>query len=347
MKKAFQVFGVMSMLFIAWRLFSFYSNDHESDTVFQTKFNENYSVYALNLPKNPTFAGETMPLDMPDIAERLDRELLVNTYWQSQGLLFFKRANKFFPVIEPILKKYGIPEDFKYLPLIESGFENVVSPAGATGMWQIMKATGQQYGLEINGEVDERYNLEKSTEVACKLLLDAKEELGSWTLAAASYNMGLNGVKKQLERQEVNDYYDLLLNNETSRYVFRITAIKYIMNNPKDFGFNLRKKDLYKRIPTKKVKVDTAVASFPEFAKAQGINYKILKIHNPWLRESYLTNKSGKTYVIEIPKKGYYSKEEIETTEFDSTVTEVVIDSLPVVIDSVNTSTPLDTTKTE
>lgn len=351
MKKVFQVVGVMSLLFVVWKLFSFYSNEHESDTVFQTKFNENYSVYALNLPDNPTFAGEPMPLYLPDIAERLDRELLVNTYWQSQGLLFFKRANKYFPIIEPILKKHGIPEDFKYLPLIESGFENVVSPAGATGMWQIMKATGKQYGLEINGEVDERYHLEKSTEVACKLLLDAKEELGSWTLAAASYNMGLNGVKKQLARQQVDDYYDLLLNRETSRYVFRITAIKYIMSNPEGFGFNLRKKDLYSRIPTKTVKVDTAVTSFPEFARKQGINYKILKIHNPWLRESYLSNKIGKTYFIEIPKKGYYSKEEIENTSqtlTDTTSVETTIqDSSNITVDSTDTSTPTDTTTIE
>jgi len=267
-----------------------------------------YNVYALSVPTDLEFAGESMPLENPDILERMDRELLVNTYWQSNGLLMFKRAKKYFPVIEPILKKHGIPEDFKYLSVIESGLTNAVSPAGARGFWQIMKTTGRENGLEINSNVDERYNLEMATEVACKYLLKSKERFGSWTLAAAAYNAGNAGVARRLEDQNVSDYYDLLLGEETGRYVFRIVALKEILSNPSKYGFNFQEKDLYEMVPTYKVEVDTAVTDFPKFAEHFGINYKILKIHNPWLREKHLNNKSRKQYFIEIPEKGYYSK---------------------------------------
>ena len=265
-----------------------------------------YSIYALEVPMDLSFAGEAIPLENPDIYERMDRELLVNTYWQSNGLLMFKRAQKYFPIIEPILKKNNIPDDFKYLSVIESGLINVVSPAGASGLWQIMKNTGRENGLEINTNVDERYHLEKATQVACKYLKEAKTKFGSWTLAAASYNAGKAGIAKYLESQKVSNYYDLLLGEETSRYIFRIVALKEILNNPTKYGFNFTKDDLYSNIPTYEVTVDTAVTDFTVFAKRFGINYKILKIHNPWLRESHLNNKSGKLYRIKIPKEGYY-----------------------------------------
>ncbi len=281
--------------------------DAPSDHNLEKKIINDYNVYALNVPSNLDFAGEAMPLENPDIFERMDRELLVNTYWQSNGLLMFKRANKYFPIIEPILEKYGVPNDFKYLAVIESGLQNVTSPAGAKGFWQIMRTTGQENGLEINTNVDERYNLELATEVACKYLLTAKERFGSWTLAAASYNAGMAGISRRLEEQGVNDYYDLLLGEETGRYIFRIVALKEILNNPDKYGFNFRYKDLYNNIPTFKVEVDTAVTDFVEFADRFGINYKILKLHNPWLREQHLNNKSRKKYFIEIPKEGYYS----------------------------------------
>jgi len=266
-----------------------------------------YKVYAISIPENLNFANETVPLEDPDIYERMDRELLVNTYWQSNGLLLFKRASKYFPIIEPILEKYGVPEDFKYLALAESGLTNAVSPAGARGVWQIMKATGKENGLEINDNVDERYHLEKATEVACKYLLEAKEEFGSWTLAAAAYNAGKAGISRRLKEQNVDGYYDLLLGEETGRYVFRIVALKEILSHPKKYGFNFSKEDLYQKVPTFKVEVDTAVTDLTAFAKKFEINYKILKIHNPWLRESHLNNKSRKKYTIEIPEKGYYS----------------------------------------
>ena len=272
----------------------------------EAKINNGYNVYALEVPMDLNFAAEPLPLHNPDIYERMDRELLVNTYWQSNGLLMFKRAEKFFPVIEPILKKNGIPEDFKYLSVIESGLTNAVSPAGARGFWQIMKTTGRENGLEINSNVDERYHLEKATEVACKYLKEAKERFGSWTLAAASYNAGKAGISRRLKEQNVDDYYDLLLGEETGRYMFRIVALKEIFSNPAKYGFNFKKDDLYTYVPTKKVKVDTAVTDFTKFAEDFGINYKILKIHNPWLREPHLNNKSRKLYEINIPKEGYY-----------------------------------------
>jgi len=288
-------------------LLIFAVQDAPSDDNLEKKMINDYNVYALNIPENLDFSGEAMPLNNPDILERMDRELLVNTYWQSNGLLMFKRANKYFPVIEPILAKNGIPDDFKYLAVIESGLTNEVSPANARGFWQIMKATGKENGLEINTNVDERYHLEKATEAACKYLLEAKEKFGTWTLAAAAYNAGITGISRRLNSQSVTNYYDLLLGEETGRYIFRIVALKEILNNPDKYGFNFRYKDLYNSIPTYTVSVDTVVTDFIAFSKQFGINYKILKLHNPWLREAHLNNKSRKEYLIEIPKDGYYS----------------------------------------
>lgn len=273
----------------------------------QKKMVKEYNVYALPMPGDLDFAGEPVPVESPDIYERMDRELLVNTYWQSNALLLMKRANKYFPIIEPILAEYGVPDDFKYLAVIESGLTHAVSPAGARGFWQIMESTGKEYGLEINDNVDERYNIEKSTRVAAEYLLKSKERFGSWTLAAAAYNAGNYGISRQQERQDVQDYYDLLLGEETGRYVFRILALKEIMNDPRKYGFNFREKDLYQEVPVYSVKVDTAISDFSRFAKKFDVNYKILKIHNPWLREAHLNNKSRKEYLIELPEKGYYS----------------------------------------
>ncbi|MFV0540770.1 MAG: lytic transglycosylase domain-containing protein [Aestuariibaculum sp.] len=287
-------------------LFVYAFQDAPTDENFEKKIINDYNIYALQVPKDLNFSGEGMPLSNPDILERMDRELLVNTYWQSNGLLMFKRANKYFPIIEPILKKNGVPDDFKYLAVIESGLTNAVSPAGARGIWQIMPATARENGLEVNSNVDERYHLEKATEVACKYLLRSKKQFGSWTLAAAAYNAGNAGVSKRLKEQNVSNYYDLLLGEETGRYIFRIVALKEILGNPSKYGFNFREKDLYQYVPTYKVEVDTAVANFTQFAEKFGINYKILKIHNPWLREPKLNNKSRKLYHIEIPREGYY-----------------------------------------
>ncbi len=251
------------------------------------------------------FAGEKTPLHIYDVKERMDRELLINVNLHSSTILIIKRANKAFPIIEPILAKYNVPDDFKYLAVIESSLLNAVSSAGARGVWQFMPETAREKGMEVTESVDERYHLEKSTEAACKYLLSAKEKFGSWTLAAASYNGGMNGITKQIEFQQVNNYYDLLLNEETSRYVFRILALKEIMKNPKLYGFELQPKDLYENLPTKKIEVDSTISDLAIFAKNQGINYKILKYHNPWLRDKKLDNPKKKVYQIEIPLKGY------------------------------------------
>ncbi|NJX16232.1 lytic transglycosylase domain-containing protein [Tamlana crocina] len=302
-QKALALVGLLSLC----ALFVYALQDAPTDENFEKKLINDYNVYALQIPEDLNFAGEPVPIENPDILERIDRELLVNTYWQSNGLLMFKRAKKYFPLIEPILAKHGVPDDFKYLAVIESGLTNAVSPAGARGMWQIMPATGRENGLEVNSNVDERYHLEKATEVACKYLLKAKEDLGSWTLAAAAYNAGNAGVSRRLREQNVNDYYDLLLGEETGRYVFRIVALKEILSNPTKYGFNFREKDLYKQVPTYQVEVDTAVTDFTKFAEQFGINYKLLKIHNPWLRQPHLNNRSRKQYFIDIPEKGYYN----------------------------------------
>ncbi|PHQ28703.1 lytic transglycosylase domain-containing protein [Leeuwenhoekiella nanhaiensis] len=271
------------------------------------KLVNDYNVYAIPLPDAMDFAGERVPLEDPDVRERMDRELLVNTYWQSNGLLIIKRAAKYFPIIEPILKEEGLPDDFKYLAVIESGLTQAVSPARATGFWQILGGTGKELGLEVNDNVDERYNVELATRAACKYLKKSKNYLGSWTLAAAGYNAGNAGINRRLEAQDVSDYYDLLLGEETGRYVFRILALKEILKEPQKYGFNYTEDDLYKTVPTYKVKVDTAVTDFVKFAQGFGINYKILKIHNPWLREDHLNNASRKVYQIEIPEKGVYT----------------------------------------
>jgi hypothetical protein len=292
--------------------FTFSTYEEKENLSHQRLFNENYKVYSLNLPTELDFAGESVPLDLIDVKEKLDRELLVNTYWQSNGLLLIKRANRYFPIIEPILEEEGVPDDFKYLALIESGFTQIVSPAGATGIWQIMKSTGRELGLEINGEVDERYHIEKSTRAACTYLKIAYEIFGSWTRAAASYNMGMQGLSKQIERQKVINYYDLLLNAETGRYVFRILALKHIMQDPQRFGFNYRETDLYPPIATTTIVIDSSVNDFATWALEQGVNYKVLKTFNPWLRDNYLSNSIGKRYEIKIPVERYKKQLQID-----------------------------------
>lgn len=260
---------------------------------------------AMFFPTSIDFAGEEAPLQITDVRERLDRELLINANLDATTLLIIKRANRVFPIIEPILQKYNVPDDFKYLAVIESGLVNAVSPAGARGVWQFMPNTAREMGMEVTDLVDERYHLEKSTEAACKYLLDAKAKFGNWTLAAASYNGGMTGVTKQIEMQKVTNYYDLLLNDETSRYVFRILALKEIMKEPAKFGFTFNEQDLYKSLPSKKITIDSSIIDLATFAKDQGINYKILKIHNPWLRDKKLLNPAKKKYELEIPLSGY------------------------------------------
>ncbi len=305
MKNSIKILGLIAVLLIS-SLFIFSTekdNDTSSVNTIDNEKNtsESYQIKALKIPSNLNFAGEPVPIEKEDIKERIDRELLVNTYWQSNGLLLFKRTHKYFPIIEPILKKNGIPNDFKYLAVIESGLQNVTSPAGARGIWQIMKNTARENGLEVNNNVDERYNLEKATQVACDYLKKAKERFGSWTLAAAAYNAGNAGISRRLNSQLVDNYYDLLLPDETQRYVPRMVAMKEILSNPTKYGFIFEKDDLYNFEATKTVKVDTIITDIARFSKDMGINYKTLKLHNPWLRENKLNNASRTAYEIKIP----------------------------------------------
>ncbi len=299
MKKVFYFIGgllIIVLIFInakSVKNISYSGEKYTSDT---------YKIKALKLPKYLKFAGERVPLNKTDIKERMDREFLVNTYWQSNALLLIKRANKYFPIIEPILKKNGVPDDFKYLAVVESGLQNVTSPKGAKGFWQLLKATAQEYNLEVNNNVDERYNLELSTQAACDYILKAKAKFGSWTLAAAAYNNGINAISKRLDTQQVNNYYDLLVPDETARFIPRIIAIKEILKYPEKFGFIFDSSDLYYRKPVRKIQVDSSINNIALFAKNFNLNYKILKLYNPWLRENTLNNKSKKSYYISIPK---------------------------------------------
>lgn len=253
------------------------------------------------LPDSLLFAGELVPLDIADVSERLDREIYVNAYWQSNMILLMKRSKKFLPIIEKILAENGIPDDFKYLAMAESALMNVASPAGARGFWQFMKATGREYGLEITADVDERYHLEKSTQSATKYLNKAHDKFGDWTAVAASYNMGQSGFSRRQNKQLSQDYYDLYLNEETSRYMFRILAFKVIFENPKKYGFDLKDEDFYSMPPLRSVQVKESIKDLALWAKQHDSNYKNLKLYNPWLRDDNLNIRSGKTYEISLP----------------------------------------------
>jgi membrane-bound lytic murein transglycosylase D len=256
---------------------------------------------SFDLPKNISFAGEAVPLELPDVRERLDKELQINIYFHSNTIFLIKRANRWLPQIEKILKANNIPEDFKYLPLIESNLLNVISPAEAVGYWQILKSSGKENGLEITNEVDERYDPLKATEAACKYLNKAHTKFGNWTLVAASYNRGMNGLDRAIENQREDSYYDLFLNDETSRYVFRIMAIKEIVENPAKYGFKINPRHVYEEEAITYIDVVETIPSLVDFAKKHATNYKLIKRHNPWLRDEMLTVKKGKSYRIAIP----------------------------------------------
>jgi hypothetical protein len=260
--------------------------------------------HAFKLPDSVNFAGERLPLENIDTRESLEREIITTAYRHSSTILIIKKAHRYFPVIEKILSQYGIPDDFKYLAVAESDLSYQVSPAGATGFWQIMPETGKEEGMEINAEVDERYNLERSTKFACEFFRKSFEKYGSWTLVAASYNGGRNAIDEQVEIQKVNNYYDLLLSEETARYIFRAVAYKLVISDPAAYGFEIDKKDYYPEFKYTEVKVDSAITDITRFARGFNTNYKMIKLLNPWLRKPYLTNKSLKSYMIKIPENG-------------------------------------------
>ncbi len=293
------------VIFTSGIIFLFvYSSQKEktTDQEYYSAFARNYKIFSPALPESSSFAGEEANLNNILIRENLDREVLINTYWHTNTILSIKRANRWFPVIVPILKENNIPEDFKYLALIESGLMNVVSPKGATGFWQFIEETGKIYGLEINKEVDERYNVEKSTVAACRYLNDSYAQFQNWTLVAAAFNAGKRRISETIGKQKNNSYYELLFNEETSRYVYRILAMKIIYESPAHYGYYLRQADLYPTIAVREVTQATTITDLVAYAGENGISYKTLKDFNPWMRSDHLPNSSGKKYLIKIPE---------------------------------------------
>jgi membrane-bound lytic murein transglycosylase D len=302
--------GASIMIFWIAQGFNVFGNNQTSRV--SQAFPE-YSIKSFKLPEVVTFAGEKMPLENFDTRESLEREILISAYRHSSTILIIKRANRYLPIIESILKEYNIPDDFKYMVAAESEYSNMVSPAGATGFWQIMPETGKEKGMEINQVVDERYNVEISTRFACEYFLKSYEKYGNWTLAAASYDGGRGGVDEQIEIQHQNNYYDLLLADETARYIFRVVAYKLIISDPASFGFDISKDELYPVLKYYEVKVDSAITDMSVFAGKFGTNYKMLKFLNPWLRKPFLTPKPNKEYIIKIPVEGMRNIEKAET----------------------------------
>ena len=273
-------------------------------------------VIVPEFPLQVKFANELVDLDRLDMYERFDRELTTLCYMHSSTSLAIKRANRYFPILEPILKEEKVPTDFLYLAVIESTLNpKAVSPAKAVGIWQIMPRTGREYGLEVNNDIDERYHIEKSTRAACKYLKDAYEQYGSWTTVAASYNAGMGRISTELEKQLADRSFDLWLNEETSRYVFRILAMKEIFSSPAKYGYKLKAKQLYQPIRYSEIKVDTTINNLAVFAQSKGVSYAQLKEANPWLRSRFLPDKSRKVYYIKIPMKDdlYYTKRKFTT----------------------------------
>jgi len=262
-------------------------------------------THDVELPESMTFCGEEVPLDLFYVREQLEREIIVNSYRHSATILLLKRTTRWFPVIEPLMEKYNLPEDFKYLAMIESELTNAVSPSKAVGFWQFLESTGKEYGLEINKEVDMRYNVEKETVAACKYLKDSYRKFGSWTAAAAAFNCGNGRITKSISEQRVDSYYDMVLPEETQRYMFRILALKLITENPQKYGYQISDNGWYRPYETKTVTVTQSIPDLVQFAYDQGINLKMLKYFNPWLRSTSLTISAGNSYEIKIPKGDY------------------------------------------
>lgn len=301
MKKLSIVAIILASLAIAGEAFIFAAPKEDSDDLQRKAIMHDYRVYAPVVPDSMTFAGERVPLETYYVREALDNELIINMYRQSATLQYFKRANRYFPVIEPILKKNGIPEDLKYLCVIESGLTNATSPAKAQGFWQFIQSTGTRYGLMVNDEIDMRNDLTASTEAACKYLKSLYNRFHSWSAAAAAYNCGENGLARRMESQDIQSYYDIRLNSETGRYVYRILAMKLIMQHPQQYGYFVRHCDLYPPIPTRVASLSGQNVDLYQFAKNNNTTYKMLRELNPWLQTDNLKNKAGKTYAVRLP----------------------------------------------
>ena len=306
MEKHMYIFATVMSGFLSLVIFSSFNDKDIAQEAYALSDTSgvNQRITAFDLDAKFTFADEAIPVDNFDAIERLDRELLINSYMHATTLLNLKIANRYFPVIEPILKSHGIPDDFKYLSVAESNLRMATSSAGAKGIWQFLESVGTAYGLEINGEVDERYHVEKSTEAACKFILHLKNRFGSWTMAAAAYNMGETALTKRIEDQKASTFYDLNLNEETSRYIFRIIAIKEIMQKPRHYGFYIEDEQLYLPFHEYSTLIITEpVPNLANLAQQYGTSYRMLKVFNPWLTGASLPNKNGKAYEIRVPNK--------------------------------------------
>ncbi|PHN04471.1 lytic transglycosylase domain-containing protein [Flavilitoribacter nigricans] len=287
-----------------------YAGEGEKETAIQTETTQNNAIpqviEPVDLDKPFDFAGESLPMESFDVRERLDNELTLNTYRHGNTLLNIKKSYRYFPIIERILREHDLPEDLKYIAVAESDLSNATSPAGAKGFWQFMTSTGQYYGLEINKQVDERYHLEKATVAACKYLKDYYKRFGSWSLAAAAYNMGGTRMSRELKAQNATTFYDLNLNHETMRYLFRLVAMKEIMSDPRKFGFYIEAEDGYPELSDyREVEINTAIENLGTFADEHDVSYRDIKVYNPWLISSGLTNSARKTYLIRIPNKKF------------------------------------------
>lgn len=259
------------------------------------------NAVAIELPDTLSFAGEPVPLNIADVSERLDREMHINAYWHTNTIFLLKRAHRWLPQIAQVLEEEGIPDDFKFVPAIEGAFKNDISPKSAIGFWQFRRDAAREFGLEVSRQVDERYDPIKSTRAASKYLRKAYERFGSWTLVAASFNRGRSGIIRAMDNQKVDNYYDLMLNDETSRYVFRILAAKEILSHPRRYGFEVPDELLYEIEPIKYVTVTNNIDNWIDWSQQQGINFKLLKRHNPWIQSNSLKVSDGKEYLVAIP----------------------------------------------
>ncbi|MCO6494169.1 MAG: lytic transglycosylase domain-containing protein [Bacteroidetes bacterium] len=313
LEKGLQILALLGLVIIIISLLQSYKvkadevqEEYIANSNSVEEFTEIQKIHPPLLPQNSNFCGESIDLSDPDLMERFDRELIINTFRHSSTILILKRVHRYFPIIENILKSEGVPDDMKYLCVAESGLAQVISPSGAAGFWQFMSSTAPEYGLYIDSEIDERFNIEKATYAACKYLKEAKTKFGTWSLAAAAYNAGNNGLMQQLNSQKQASYYDLFLNSETSRYVFRILALKYIIQNPKQFGFYLSEKQLYRPFELKKISFSEKNVDWVSFANQNNISYKILKYYNPHIRDTHWANKDNVTIDIYLPQVNKY-----------------------------------------
>jgi len=313
---------ILASLAIAGEAFIFATRKEADEEIHTRAIRADYRVYAPSIPDTLTFAGERVPLNIYYVREGLDRELVSNMYYQSNTLFNIKRATRVFPTIERILAEEHVPLDMKYLCVIESGLQCVTSPAGAGGYWQFMKTTGQKYDLEITDEIDMRNNLELSTRAACRYLKDLHQRFGSWSAAAAAYNCGENGLQRRFNNQKQSSYYDLYLNRETSRYVYRILALKLIMQHPQDYGYMVRRCDTYPELPVAEVKLSGQNVDLVQFAIDNGTSYKMLRTLNPWITTDKLKNKAGRTYTVQVPVKKGTEYKTIVKGKHDTTLIE-------------------------